>query len=622
MNIIDNIPISLDNYGIRWQLTYSSQIDVLVDLRIMQRNFTGVIKKLKAATSDIGVSFSFADGDVFRPISGTSYQLMLYDETGVDFADIQQGSDSEFYIELRENNVLIGAGYILPETYQSDFGDLPDVVTITASDNLGKLKDVKFEHNDGSKIVGLQRVSDVISFILSKCLLRGNWFDYMNLRPEPCESEWRGLFVNLHIECDKYVDKMCEEVLVNILTSFNAQIVRYQDDFVIQSVTDVERKHGVMFTRRGEVAATGTSVGLLYDLDEQATLVGRMTKSTERSVQKVEIEYINEYNDNLLEGKRPQPIGYLEGLIIQDNLVSMPPTTVPLPPDFLAGVEIYFARALPLTSCYLKFSFLYRLRSLSVPPDGTIKMRVAIKTWNFGQPENIQIHVIPLDVKSGWSEISQTVRISQSAGFATICFVTPFERFLMGGTELGKVIRLDIHNWALAVVDNLGEFQYENHIETLTINDDNKSTIEVSKVYHQFDKTRPHQYVWRNSIFTLGVGGLVPIHRFVNYTNPNFPITLHGYIKDKYVNFYQLNKLRVTAVDFIDKSGFLSRLYPCATVTYSYFIQDMKISSCTYMPRTGRFSCELIGFRQKEWILEHGKWNDKGVWIDSKKWKD
>jgi len=316
MSLLNQLPSELPFYGLKWSIFYKNINGRTIDLNIYQKDFTGIslctedeidictesgivltpgmawywqlaitedglnlmtednkylawelISQNKSSKEDgswlpityndrdLTVSKSFSDGDFFKPIVGSGYTLSFFAFHQNEFKELREATERQYLFEYKVDGVIQGEGYILPETLQQDWGELPHLTSIQAVDGLGLLAEIPFEDNAGEPFTGIHKIKDVLTFVFHKAGLRGNWFDGIKYMPDDIWAGDRpyGFAYNTYVDVSIWEGMKCKEVLEEILTSVEAQVLQVKNDFVIRHPDNSDDFPAWMWNWRGDI---------------------------------------------------------------------------------------------------------------------------------------------------------------------------------------------------------------------------------------------------------------------------------------------------------------------------------------------------------------------------------
>ncbi len=623
MSILSNI-LTEDSYGERYYLQYQNLLDNQVSVKIYERDYSGSSTAYVAAGNDVDISRSFTDGDFFKPIAGTQIHLKIVTNEPNEFRDFRHADNRKYWVEVTLAGTTVAFGYILPETFEQDWGSKPHIVRVTAADQLGLLHDMPFQNNDESQIVGIERVSDIITFLLNKAGMRGvnRWWDGVGIRPHLAENTSRGLFYNLYMDCGKWKDYSCYEVLVELLEAFNCQISQYQFRWIIKSPTETRIYYGVKYNRAGDVLTTGITT----DSEFQVTGTGhdglyasRLSMIVERPIGKVEVEYEKLLRETLVRARSVVGGGSYQVRFFQ-NSFSMWPTNL----FDGSGVGLSFD---VVDAAGSEGRFKFEMDVFIAPRinyEAPLDFESQIKwTWKIIQSgggteyEYTRSAVIPSGRKT---KVEDSIRLDGlQAGGQLLLIIHP-----MVQTIPAKIAWVSISEYSIIAVDTSDEPYPGNEVMKFTVDERENRVLKVTKPFGLegtlASMTNARSiYAYENNLMVLQGGLYIRAYQF-EYMLTSSPFTLVNWIKNTYLKHYGWNKLRVSAdIKNMTKGkilwGFTEVLDPNIDQTFT-------VASSRWNPKLDYYSVELIGFTTRDWILATGFWNDGGVWIDTEFWID
>jgi hypothetical protein len=659
MAILDNI-LPTGAYGIRYELAYKNRTDNDIRLRIWERDYEDAPDDLTATGTDVVLNLSFADGDFFRPVAGTQIDLSLYAMTTDQYKDFRYADNRKYFVTLEQDTVVMGWGYLMPETYEQDWGSLPDVVRITATDGLGVLKDLPFENNDGEAIRTIERGSDIITFLLYKAGLPSTytWFDTIDVRPSESETPANGCLYNVYFECERFVGMTCGEVLTEILETFNAQVVQYKTGYLIRHIDTEAFLDGVQYLSSGDVESPGYVFDDDYTIPTHGRYAGRVVMQNETPVKEVNIEYKRELIKSLIQHDRIEivsdnatwiantQIGYNTEGDLSSLFIYMPPTPVttgkvlfhlekypdPVTED---GIPIEFGELLvkfkvrniqaisPLSGTCpfgwffgLDFGKYWSCDHCWLAADCEDKLdqiNDASNQFVFGIQMNDSTFPLPVNI----------IRTSQISGYDVDMSVTAYfgldpckQLFLSlnavdqdsGGLSAGILITDIQITYPFTTPDNEIQVTDGSHIETIPINENNQKTVDVVKSYeHNSLPTPGHPfnlfasrspYIFQNNMYCKPGADyvLTDDSGWIQITTL-IGVPLHEFIKAKYNQFYSLTKSRVQGA--IWDAG-TAKMFPYQNIIDPAMDQIMKINSLSWQPKNNYYEVEMIGFKQAD----------------------
>ena len=217
------------SYFIKYKLPFVSDRGNVYDLHILQKNYAGqpIVKKLGVAPV-----LSIEDGE--GRVKGSSLSFAVQADVEGELKGLYTTNNKEFKVLLYKNSSLYWQGFVLPELYSENYIDPPYDVAVTASDQLGVLKNVEYQQEAGYK-----SLLEIIAYTLSITHLDLKIVQHLNLTLAGKERFLDGAYV----ATEGYYGQSCYDVLNSILLSCNACIQQYGNEWVIMSLTDVSTSY-------------------------------------------------------------------------------------------------------------------------------------------------------------------------------------------------------------------------------------------------------------------------------------------------------------------------------------------------------------------------------------------
>ncbi len=671
MSLLNNIPTELPYYGLKWRLYYTNVRGRTVDLSIYKRDYTGMALStedlldittedgktltpafsliwrmlssevdvilaaedgkgitlgkvsegigygvedslpITYANSDVALSQSIADGDFFKPISGSSMQLNIHAFDKDEFADLRDAENFEFYFVIKLEDNLINAGYIVPETYRQDWGELPHLVSVQATDGLGLLRDIPFTHENDEDVKGIHRVSDAISYVLYKAGNRGKWYDATIYVPNEASSKGRKFAWNTYIDMGQWKDKpKCHEVLEDILESINAQIIRFRDGFLIRHIDDNrENIPAVEYDAHGAFIKGAMIMLPVYNLQVNSKFIGRSMLQTEKPMGSIELEMRRYLLEDLSQPEPPlewvehewMP-GWEKGEIIKPKeykIKQAPHSVEPPLPGQVTDIGLLIKdvidpiRYRPNTNQYMELTADISVEWISGWESVTIP-----NTWYMGITEMNGDQL----VATHWIEFDPSISTKQSIE-------------LVFRTNLANNIRLFFHpiapifsdfitwqvdyilfeNWKLRLLQNKKGDDYEDEpiIHEETYHPNNRTKLNAVKHLGFFPEHPFGALIWDNVYMCLVHNQYKTVMDWYDGSSVG---RLHEFLLVKYAAYYAFNKYRYSVtIAHLNEIP----LNPLRIVEDNHIDQVFRITSMRMIPKTEQYVLELIGFELK-----------------------
>ncbi len=284
-----------DVNGIEWK------IDILKDAAA-----PATVTTLVASGDPLRISWNNDNDDVFNPIRDSVASFTVYSETQFALADLYASDDLEWKVNIYEATVLYWSGFIKANDYREDYDQPPYPVTINAVCGLAVLKNTLYD-DSGTYHNGRRLKSQVILDCLGKVGYTG-FHEYVNIFEESMDdsagfTQPYSPFDQAKVDADVFQDRYCDEVLSEVLKTFNAVITHYKGAFIIYRPVELAEAfvYGRVFTGASTHTATGWSPVQYINRSTHATVLtqapgGVMMIQTPASKVNVNQDYGNKEN--------------------------------------------------------------------------------------------------------------------------------------------------------------------------------------------------------------------------------------------------------------------------------------------------------------------------------------
>lgn len=177
----------LEQYKLRYQQISSEFVTVTIyKTSSFAGSGTPVITDLIPATdAPFTVNFD-SDKNKYKPIKGKQAQIVFLSQTGVTASTFSTGPDDEWLVEavVDSSGFILFKGYLVMDDHQQSFLPVGTyTVTLSATDNLGTLKDVALTDDSGNYIRGYKKKIEIIAQCLKKTglqldiIVRDTWME-------------------------------------------------------------------------------------------------------------------------------------------------------------------------------------------------------------------------------------------------------------------------------------------------------------------------------------------------------------------------------------------------------------------------------------------------------------
>jgi hypothetical protein len=244
------------SYSTRWRLEYEDERNLgTTRVDIEEAEYAGSVVEVKGAEDPVILSWRGETiDDIFTTFIASECQVSLISRTHFQFLDIFTEDERKFRVKYYRDTgsgfVLKWVGFVLPMLYQEQYFRTEDyAITITATDQIGILKDHDFLDDFGNEIKENISFLDAISIILRKTDIDLNIHESVNIFAEGMDtgdndSALQQAYINpsiyYQVGSEKvFIDgrfetifnnepKKCDYVLNQLLVSWGARL--YQAD--------------------------------------------------------------------------------------------------------------------------------------------------------------------------------------------------------------------------------------------------------------------------------------------------------------------------------------------------------------------------------------------------------
>lgn len=225
---------SLEGYQGRVSLYYEGYTGSVINLTAGERPF--VLREFNT------------EENIYKPIRAQLAEIdILASATGSKLEDFLATSDTDIQIYFYYYNLseVYWTGYVMQSDYREEWQDQNHIITITATDGFGKLKDILFS-NSGAEVTSKQKVIDMIQYATGGTAL--GWDKYQvinNLYHDSMNTTYPNISLNQAyidpktFETEPSIYESSYDVLEKINTSFNQTIFMYRGFWNIMRIEEL-----------------------------------------------------------------------------------------------------------------------------------------------------------------------------------------------------------------------------------------------------------------------------------------------------------------------------------------------------------------------------------------------
>lgn len=225
---------SLEGYQGRVSLYYEGYTGAVINLVGGERPF--VLREFNT------------EENIYKPIRAQLAEIeILASATGTKLDDFLATSDTDIqvYFYYYSFGEVYWTGFVMQADYREEWQDQNHIITITATDGFGKLKDILFS-NSGIEVTSKQKVIDMIQFATGGTAL--GWDKYQvinNLYHDSMDTTYPNISLNQTyidpktFEIEPSIYESSYDVLEKINISFNQNIFMYRGFWNIMRVEEL-----------------------------------------------------------------------------------------------------------------------------------------------------------------------------------------------------------------------------------------------------------------------------------------------------------------------------------------------------------------------------------------------
>jgi len=135
-------------YGLKYFGEFSDIANNDYRIEILELNYTGFSARFTCAASP--VIHTWDKDEPLAAIKGSQVQINLVNTGNLPLSNFYSDSDDTFQIKVFLNNILVFYGYLVQDDCMEEITDIEHVITLTATDNIGLLKNVTIDEAIGS----------------------------------------------------------------------------------------------------------------------------------------------------------------------------------------------------------------------------------------------------------------------------------------------------------------------------------------------------------------------------------------------------------------------------------------------------------------------------------------
>lgn len=221
------------SYGVRYILSLLSDRGNDIRIEILEKGFLGTPEQ-KSLGGAPSLVVEEADGG----IKGSSLAMAIQADVEGELKNLYTTDNRKFRVDLYRNSTLYWQGYLMPELYSENYVDPPFDVSVTASDQLGALKNISYKGDDVNV-----SLLEVVENILARTSLDLPF--KLHLQIAQASGTQPSLLRTAYINAATFNGYNCYDALNAILLSCNCTIMQLGCSWLIASKTDATTTYDV-----------------------------------------------------------------------------------------------------------------------------------------------------------------------------------------------------------------------------------------------------------------------------------------------------------------------------------------------------------------------------------------
>jgi hypothetical protein len=258
-------------YLVQYQYSYKQKIassSQQVQVTLFQKSSLGsgtpVITQLVASKPAFRVNVIDNDKDKFKSVRGKQATLMFKPQTGITASTFSSGADDEWIVEavVVSTGFFLFKGFLIMDDHQQSFLPVSHQydIELTATDNLGTLKEVPLTDDSGLYIRGYKKIIEVIAQCLRKTglqldiIVRDSWMEESQTTFGPACNVTYLQMKTFEKDINEAVD--CYTAL-EIIFGYRLSIKQYNGTWWVENIDEKTTNQAYLF----RFDYTGTYVG-------------------------------------------------------------------------------------------------------------------------------------------------------------------------------------------------------------------------------------------------------------------------------------------------------------------------------------------------------------------------
>ncbi len=233
--------------AVKYRVEFFSKEGTLCQVDFRYEGYTaGIVNYLDGGSKPFVLREFNTDDNLFKPIRPLLAEIQIVtNSSSVSIDDFLADQDTDIEVRFTYNSVIYWSGFVLQDDFQESYEDQNHILTITATEALGSLKD-KSLTNNGAEILDMSTPLQFIEYCLqdtSKPLTNytivNNLYHTSMSTTLPDTSLSQAKLDPRTFEISPREYENCYTVLERINTSFNQTIFQYENRWYINRLEDL-----------------------------------------------------------------------------------------------------------------------------------------------------------------------------------------------------------------------------------------------------------------------------------------------------------------------------------------------------------------------------------------------
>jgi len=275
------------------------------------------IISLTAADNPLQLSVIDNEESPFKVIKSTQLVIRFLSDYNVSMSTFATGDDNQFYVEAYNQTEFIFKGFLAMGDMREAYMPVPNVIELTATDNLGILKDVKLVDFNGNNPEGYHRIIEYIVWALKQTGLSLTVYAAFNIKRSEDVSDisipgiiGQHFFNKIYLEARTFEDENnssinCYDTIERIL-GFEATLFQWKGNWWIVRRDEIEDEtRGLYVTQFTPEGVEFQNLGMIYfdkeikkplsDISNKIFFTGESTQvRIERAIKSLRLDYLYE----------------------------------------------------------------------------------------------------------------------------------------------------------------------------------------------------------------------------------------------------------------------------------------------------------------------------------------